>query len=75
MDEKKAYGILSNYLNPDLYIEGFNRKVGDLFLFFVKEKKYKDESFVLPTNYGVDSTGKVLDMDEVLEAFKKMEIG
>ena len=65
MNEEKAYEILANHLGPDYYIIECYKKLDDIFLFSVKETKYKDDDFVLPDGYGVDSSGKVLDWDAI----------
>lgn len=75
MNEEKAKAYLSSALPDDLYIVGFNEKLGNVFLFSVKDKKYKDDDFVLPQCYGVREDGKVLDDDGVSDYFKELGIG
>lgn len=74
MNEAKAKAILSDALPNDLYIEGFNQKIGNVYLFFVKEKKYKNDDYVLPENYGIKENGDVLNMDGVTNYLREIGI-
>lgn len=75
MNEGKAYEILSEYLGTNYYIIGKYNTIDDIILFHVKENKYKDDKFVLPEAYGVDSSGKVLNWDEISKYLDEKEIG
>lgn len=67
MNEEKAKSILSNHLGSEyLVLECFDKTNG-IFQFYVKEKKYANEDFVLPNIFGVDNSGKVLSIEEILE--------
>lgn len=74
MNEQKAKSYLSSALADNLYIDGFNKKVGNVYLFFVKDKKYKDDDFVLPENFGVREDGEILDMDGVIDYLDELGI-
>lgn len=67
MNEKKAFGILSDYLGSEYQVLEMYLVENDIFCFHVKEQKYMDDDFVLPDVYGVDSNGKVLNFDEILK--------
>ena len=67
MNEKIAKEILSKHLGPEqLVLECFDKTNG-VFQFYVKEKKYENEEFVLPNIFGVNTSGKVLTIEEILE--------
>ena len=64
MTEQKA--------DDSLYIDGFNKEKNGVFMFHVKDKEYKDDDLVIPTTYGVDQSGKVLEPSELLRFLEKV---
>ena len=67
MNEEKAREILSDYLGAEYLVRECFDKTNGIFQFYVKEKKYEKEDFVLPNIFGVNTSGKVLSIEEILE--------
>ncbi len=51
------------------------KKFGNVYLFYVKKKRYKGDDFVLPECYGVKETGEILNMDGVINNLNEIGIG